>query len=89
MSPSATALFRASTSGANITLTFNALQAAGTGYTGLVRHYAIESTTDLSSNASWTAVAGYADIVVSTQTVNVTLAVSGAHSFYRLKAWLQ
>ena len=83
------ALFSATRSGANITLSFSAQQAAGTGYAGLTRHYAIESTTDLTTPASWSAVAGYSDIVVGNQTVTATVAATGARSFYRLKAWLQ
>lgn len=83
------ALLSATRSGANITLTFTALQSTGTGYTGLTRHYAIESTTDLTSAASWSAVTGYADIAVSNQTVTATVAAAGARSFFRLKAWLQ
>ena len=83
------ALLSATRSGANITLTFTALQATGTGYAGLTRHYAIESTTDLTPPASWSAVTGYADIVVSNQAVTATVAAAGARSFFRLKAWLQ
>ena len=83
------ALLSATRSGANITLTFTALQATGSGYAGLTRHYAIESTTDITTSASWSAVAGYADIVVSNQTLTATVAAAGARSFFRLKAWLQ
>jgi len=83
------ALLSATRSGANITLTFTALQATGTGYAGLTRHYAIESTTDLTSAASWSAVTGYADITVSNQAVTATVAAAGARSFFRLKSWLQ
>ena len=82
-----------------ITLTFVAQSASGTGYTSLTRHYAVQSTTDLTNSASWAAVTGYtnitpngtqsSDIVGGGQTVTITLPVSGNKSFYRLKAWLQ
>ena len=83
------ALLTASPSGANIVLTFTAQQAAGTGYTGLTRHYAIERTVDLTNAASWSAVAGYTDIIGGNQSVIATLPLSGTQGFFRLKAWLQ
>ncbi len=87
--PGNTSLLGASSSGPDIVLTFIARQATGTGYTGLVRHYALEFTTDLSSAASWAPLAGYSDIVGADQTVTITQPRSGPNTFYRLKAWLQ
>ena len=87
--PNTGALLGASSSGTNIVLTFIAKQSSGTGYTGLTRHYAVETTTDLTNAASWTPVAGYTDIIGNNQTVTVTLPISGSKGFYRLKAWLQ
>lgn len=82
-------LLSVSSSGGNILLTFTARQSTGTGYTGLIRHYAVESTTDLTAPLSWTPVSGYSDVVGANQTVIVTRPMSGTTGFYRLKAWLQ
>ncbi len=87
--PSVGALFTATPATTNIVLTFIARQATGTGYTGLVRHYALEFTTDLSSAASWAPLAGSSDIVGADQTVTITEPRSGPNTFYRLRTWLQ
>lgn len=70
----------------NLTLTFTAVQASGSNYAGLTRHYAIETTTDLTI---WTPVAGYTDITGNNQTITAALPLAGPKGFYRLKAWLQ
>ena len=75
--------------GGTITLTFVAKQATGSGYAGITRHYAVESTTDLTGTVTWTALPGYPDIVATGQNVTVTQSATGAKRFYRLKAWLQ
>ena len=87
--PSVGALFTATPATTNIVLTFIARQATGNGYTGLVRHYALEFTTDLSSAASWAPLAGSSDIVGADQTVTITEPRSGPNTFYRLRTWLQ
>jgi hyaluronate lyase len=79
-------LLSASASPTTITLTFTAKQASGANYTGLTRHYAIETTTDL---ATWTLVDGYTDITGTNQSVNANFSVNVTKGFYRLKAWLQ
>ncbi len=83
------ALLGASSSGTNIVLTFVARQSAGTGYAGLARHYAVETTTNLSTALSWVPVTGYSDILGGNQTVIITRPNSSSNTFYRLKAWLQ
>ncbi len=87
--PGSTSLLGTSSSGNDITLTFIARQATGTGYTGLVRHYALEFTTDVSNAASWAPLAGYSDILGAGQTVTITQPASGPNKFYKLKAWLE
>ena len=82
-------LLSVSSSGNNSLLTFTATQSAGTGYAGLTRHYALETTTHLANPLSWSAVSGYSDVVGANQTVIVTRPMSGNTGFYRLKAWLQ
>ncbi|MBX7211676.1 MAG: putative Ig domain-containing protein [Verrucomicrobiaceae bacterium] len=83
---STSALLNATTTSSTITLTFTATLATGTGYAGLTRHWAIESTTDLTI---WTPVASYTDITGNNQPITATLPIAGPKAFYRLKAWLQ
>lgn len=84
-----TALLSTATVGANITLTFTAAAATGTGYSGLTRIYDVETTTNLANPASWSPLAGYANITGANQTVVVTQPLSGGPRFYRLKVRLQ
>ena len=77
-------------SGASIVLTFVAkLAGTGAGYSGLTRHYALESTTDLTNPSSWAAVINYSNITGANQTVSSILTKSTNKSFYRLKVWLE
>ena len=89
MSANSSSLLTASRSGANLTLTFAANAATGTGYTGLTRYYDVETTTDLANAASWIGVAGYTNIVGANQTVTVPQTLAGGPRFYRLKVRLQ
>ena len=77
-------------SGSNIVLAFVAKQAGtGAGYVGLARHYALETTVDLTNASSWSALTNYSNITGANQSVSSTQAKSGAKSFYRLKVWLE
>ncbi len=79
----------ASSSGTNFLLTFVARQAAGAGYAGLTRHYAVEWTPELANASSWVSIVGYSDVVGANQTVTVTRPIPSPNGFYRLKVWLQ
>ncbi len=75
--------------GANLTLTFTATAASGTGYTGLTRNFDVETTTNLGTPASWTPLVGYTNITGANQTVVVTQPLTGGPRFYRLKVRVQ
>ncbi len=81
-------LLTTSVSGGNVTLTFTARQASGSGYLGLTRTYDVESTTNLADAFSWQPLAGYTGIVGAGQTVNVVQPIGASPRFYRLKATL-
>ena len=82
-------LMTATTAGSNITLTFIAKLAAGSGYTGLTRFYDVETTTNLANLTSWTGLSGYTNIVGDNQTVIITQPISGSTRLYRLKVRVQ
>ena len=66
-------------------------KAAGTdsGYAGLMRYYALEGSTNL-TNASWSGVPGYTNIVASNQTVTYSTNCTASPSlFFRVRAWLK
>ena len=89
--PVTTPLLSISNSGSNtLTLSFLARAAgSGAGYSGLTRYYNLEATTNL-TNASWSPVVGYSNILASNQFISIsTNTSSGTKFFYRLKAWLQ
>ena len=88
VSPGAGPLLTATASGGNAVLTFTASQASGASYTGLTRTYDVESTTHLSDPASWSPLAGYANIPGTGQTVIVSQPLIGSRNFYRLKVRL-
>ncbi len=75
------------TTGANVSLGFNAKPATGTGYNGRTRHYALETSTTLLPG-SWTSPAGYEDMTGDDQTVSHIVARSSIPTFYRLRIWL-
>lgn len=73
----------------NIRLTFQASQAAGTGYAGVTRYYDVETTSDLSNTAPWTGLAGFTNIVGANQTITVTQPITATPRFFRLKVRVQ
>ncbi|RYD34230.1 MAG: hypothetical protein EOP87_09605 [Verrucomicrobiaceae bacterium] len=76
-----------SLSGSNVSLSFTAKAASGTGYAGKTRHYALESSTTLGSGA-WSSPEGYADITGSGQTVTFSEARPATPKFHRIRVWL-
>ncbi len=77
-----------SVSGNQTSLSFTAKAASGPGYSGLTRHYAIETTSSLDAT-SWLPIAGYIDIVATGQSVNFQASATSPHQFYRLNVWLK
>jgi hypothetical protein len=75
------------TNGNLIELTFVAKEAAGPGYDGLSRHYALETANALDAS-NWSIVAGCSDIIGSGQAVSLTTTATGQPQFYRLSIWL-
>ena len=75
-------------SGSQITLVFTARQADGPGYTGLTRHYAVESAGDPGNAAGWVPVAGFSNITGQNQSVELTLPATETRGFFRLRVWL-
>ena len=88
---SACKVIRASTaiviSGDQIAVTFVAEVVSGPGYSGLQRHYALQSSSGL-SGAGWATISGYADLVGNGQTVTLNQALSGFVRYYRFRVWL-
>jgi hypothetical protein len=74
-------------SGPDVLLTFTASAAAGAGYEGRARHYAVETTDDLTAGA-WTTVPGLSDVTAHNQEVTHTIASGPVPNFYRLRVWL-
>jgi Ig-like domain CHU_C associated len=77
-----------SVSGNQTSLRFTAKAASGPGYSGLTRHYAIETANSLDST-SWLPIAGYSDIAATDQLINFQASATGPHQFYRLNVWLK
>ncbi|MBN1669864.1 MAG: lamin tail domain-containing protein [Kiritimatiellae bacterium] len=73
-----------------IVVSFPTIPAAGPGYEGRTRHYALEVCPDLGGlqSGGWLPVAGYADIVGDGDTVAYTNAAPGGMSSYRARVWL-
>ena len=71
----------------DISLSFTAKSATGTGYAGKTRHYALETRTDLVAG-TWTSPVGFSDIVGSNQVVTHTASRAPIPTFYRLRVWL-
>lgn len=70
-----------------ISLSFIAKAASGTGYVGLARRYSLESADALNS-VIWSAVLGYTEIIGSNQTVTYSTATNATRRFYRLSVRL-
>jgi len=83
------ALLSLAPQGNGVAFSFLARAATGVGYSGLTRHYSVESNTDLSNAAGWSAVSGFSDVTGAGQTVSGTPTLTGSKTFFRLKAWLQ
>jgi len=75
-----------SLSNGTVYVCFEALAAAGAGYDGLERRYALESAAGPGAG-TWSPVAGHADILGADQTVRCPSAGTG--SVYRGKVWLR
>ncbi|MBN1672640.1 MAG: lamin tail domain-containing protein [Kiritimatiellae bacterium] len=69
-------------------VSFATVAAAGTGYTGLTRHYALEEC--VGANAAWLSVSGHADILGAGQTVSYAPPAqpAGQTTLYRVRVWL-
>jgi len=89
MSADGSSPLTAARTASNLTLTFTAAQATGSGYAGVTRFYDVETTTDLANAASWTGVSGYTNITGANQSVTVTQPLTGGPRVYRLKVRLQ
>jgi len=76
-------------SSGQFSVNFTATLASGSGYAGVARHYALQSTDSLGTGgtSSWTDVSGYSDIVGNNQGVSYSTAAT-ARKFYRLLVWL-
>jgi autotransporter-associated beta strand protein len=85
-SPQNGSLLSTTSSGSNVTLSFNANAATGPGYNGRNRLYDVECTSDF---VNWITLTDFANIVGANQTVIVTQPLSGGRKFYRLKVRLQ
>ncbi|MBN1674019.1 MAG: fibronectin type III domain-containing protein [Kiritimatiellae bacterium] len=77
-------------SGGGVVVSFPAAAAAGAGYEGCTRHYALEYRT-LADPMHWQPVSGYGDLAGNGQTVRyaVPATASGACRIYRARVWLQ
>ncbi|MBN1669428.1 MAG: hypothetical protein JXR37_00230, partial [Kiritimatiellae bacterium] len=75
-------------SGAAIVVSFPTIAAAGTGYAGCTRYYALETRPGMDDGA-WSAVSGYARITGAGQTVAYTNTPAGAEQVYRGRVWLE
>lgn len=75
------------TSAGEMQLRFTATSTQASVDQNMVRHFAIETCTDL-RNDSWTLLEKHADITAQDQEVQVNVPISHNKAFYRLKAWL-
>lgn len=76
-----------SVDGNQIEVSFIAMKATGPGYTGRVRHYAVETTGDVAAGP-WSSLPEAADVTGNDQTVRVALTGSAGRNYCRLKVWL-
>jgi unsaturated rhamnogalacturonyl hydrolase len=72
----------------SLRVTFPTRAALGPGYTGLNRHYSLESSSQMPPDA-WTAVPGWEDIIGNNLAASGTLNPTNGACFFRLRAWLQ
>ena len=71
----------------SVTLTFTARKAAGPGYAGRARHYAIETTGDVTAGP-WTPLPLYTDIIANDQVVTAAIPAAPGRTFCRLRVTL-
>ncbi|MBN1674196.1 MAG: chitobiase/beta-hexosaminidase C-terminal domain-containing protein [Kiritimatiellae bacterium] len=77
-----------------VTVSFEALAATGTGYSGYTRYYSLETRPALfqgatGSTGAWQTVAGYTHMPGAGQQVAYTNAAPDSTSLYRARVWLQ
>jgi len=77
-----------------VTASFTTVEAAGPGYDGYTRHYALEQRHDLRGaeagvGESWTLVDGYTNILGTNQTVVYTVPAVETGAVSRVKVWLE
>ncbi|MEZ5327184.1 MAG: hypothetical protein R3F19_19210 [Verrucomicrobiales bacterium] len=72
-----------------VSISFTASPATGPGYSGLQRHYALEScaTSDLASD-TWGVVPDFTDIIGTGQVVTLKASMAVPSTYYRMKVWL-
>lgn len=73
--------------GSNVSLSFTAKSATGTGYNGRTRRYALETSTTLLAG-SWSSPSGYENITGNNQFLTYNPPPSSVPTFYRLRIWL-
>ena len=71
-----------------IVVSFHALAATGPGYTGLTRHYQLQTRGMLAGPDQWLAVAGYEDVVATGSEVVYVNTAGNGPDFYRARVWL-
>jgi hypothetical protein len=69
-------------------VSFQALLAAGTGYEGRSRYYALDVNTNF-SNPGWTTVPNYSRVMGTNQTVIYSPPVVGVAQWFRARVWLE
>lgn len=73
--------------GANVSLSFTARSATGTGYNGRARRYTLETSTSLLAG-SWSSPSGYENITGANQLLTYNPPPSSVPTFYRLRILL-
>lgn len=73
--------------GQTFEVSFTALRATSPGHQGRTRHYAIETTSDVSTGA-WVPVPLVSDVTGNDQTVTCIMPLGSDRTFCRLKVWL-
>jgi hypothetical protein len=74
--------------GDGLLVSFPTIPAAGTGYAGLTRHYALEQCAGLACD-TWQVVPGYENILGSGQIVTYTTSTAAGLSLFRVRVWLE
>ncbi|MBN1675798.1 MAG: lamin tail domain-containing protein [Kiritimatiellae bacterium] len=74
--------------GTDLVVSFPTVQAAGTGYAGFSRHYALEARAGMDTGF-WAALPGYENITGAGQTVACTNSPAASATCYRGRVWLE